>query len=513
LLQQVSRSFISILALIVCTNVPSTALAYRSGPPAGRNGSTASGGVSCRACHGTAVGPGSVQIIGYPAQYMANVLYNIDVRVQDPTQVGAGFQISFETIAGVHAGTIIRTDTTGTQLNSGWLNHTTTGVNNSVLNWSSMGNAATFNLIWRAPSTDLGPIRAWGAGNAINNNFNVTGDIVYLTSETATFTVGPGACCDESTGTCEEDVFPAECSGPDDRFGGQGSTCATLDPPCIVVTGACCDGTTGDCDDGLLRAECVGDQLTFREFQVCADLLANGNCQRHRGACCDGTTGICRDAVLPEECVGDQEEWFKDTECTTFVCEQHRGACCDASPGAGGPGPEGVCTDDVLPGVCSGPDLSWEKAAICENLDSQCLEVQGACCNTLEGTCADDMYFGECQGAQRVWTQGAVCIEVSCEAGLGACCDQEPFGTCTETTSAQCDCEKCVWHKLLTCSQIECPHGSIPTVSQWGLAVLALLLLIGAKVHFGRWTRPASLSTKFLEWQIVLGRTKGQKLE
>jgi hypothetical protein len=26
---------------------------------------------------------------------------------------------------------------------------------------------------------------------------------------------------------------------------------------------------------------------------------------------------------------------------------------------------------------------------------------------------------------------------------------------------------------------------TIPTVSQWGLAVLALLLMIGAKIHFG----------------------------
>lgn len=132
----------SALVLALTLGSPAGALAFRSGPPAGRNGSTASGGATCRACHGSAVGPGFVQIIGFPTQYTVNALYDIDVRVQDSTKLGAGFQISFETTTGAHVGTIIRTDTTGTQLNFGWLNHTTAGVNNSVANWSSMGNAA-----------------------------------------------------------------------------------------------------------------------------------------------------------------------------------------------------------------------------------------------------------------------------------------------------------------------------------------------------------------------------------
>lgn len=482
----------SALGLALMLGSPSGALAFRSGPPAGRNGSTASGGVTCRSCHGNAIGPGSVEIIGFPAQYMVNAIYDINVRVQDATKVGAGFQISFETTTGSHVGTIIRTDTTGTQLNSGWLNHTTTGVSNSVANWSVMGNAAVYSLRWRAPTTDRGPIRAWAAGNAINNNFSATGDIIYLTNKTATFSVGTGACCDESTGLCAENLTEADCSAPDERYGGDGSTCATLNPPCTVVTGACCDGTTGDCVDDSVSNECVGDQLTFHESQVCADLIASGECQRHRGACCDGTTGICRDDVLPDECAGDQQAWYKDTACALFVCEQHRGACCETSPGAGGLGPEGLCTDDVLPGDCAGPQQVWTKAMACADLDPPCLETPGACCNTLDGTCAEDFYLGECQGDQRFWTQGASCADVSCDAALGACCDQEPFGACTETTNAQCRCDQCVWYKLMTCAQIECVHNSIPTVSQWGLVVMTLMLLIGAKVYFGRHWEPAS---------------------
>jgi len=43
-----------------------------------------------------------------------------------------------------------------------------------------------------------------------------------------------------------------------------------------------------------------------------------------------------------------------------------------------------------------------------------------------------------------------------------------------------------LFYKDTPCSEIECTHNSIPTMSQWGLAVLTLLLLIGAKVYFGR---------------------------
>jgi hypothetical protein len=110
----------------------------------------------------------------------------------------------------------------------------------------------------------------------------------------------------------------------------------------------------------------------------------------------------------------------------------------------------------------------------------------GTCCDTLNGVCSEGILEADCVGDQRVWTDGATCAEVVCDPALGACCDQDVFGTCTMTTVMACDCNKCVWHKLLTCAQIECTHAAIPTVSQWGLVVLTLLLLIGAKVYFGR---------------------------
>jgi len=37
----------------------------------------------------------------------------------------------------------------------------------------------------------------------------------------------------------------------------------------------------------------------------------------------------------------------------------------------------------------------------------------------------------------------------------------------------------------LPCDEIKCWHNPIPTVSEWGLVVMTLLLLTGAKVYFG----------------------------
>jgi len=69
----------------------------------------------------------------------------------------------------------------------------------------------------------------------------------------------------------------------------------------------------------------------------------------------------------------------------------------------------------------------------------------------------------------------------------GACCDGDPFAPCTDDTiPSQCECASCTWRPFRTCAEIECAPISIPTASAWGLIVLALLLMIGAKIAFGR---------------------------
>jgi hypothetical protein len=94
-------------------------------------------------------------------------------------------------------------------------------------------------------------------------------------------------------------------------------------------------------------------------------------------------------------------------------------------------------------------------------------------------------------------------VDVACEAVTGACCDHDPFGgACIDSlTQAGCDCPTCEWLKLGSCSELDCLHTTIPTVGAWGLAILSLLLMTGAKLAFRRFNRqlpaPAALGTVF----------------
>ena len=59
---------------------------------------------------------------------------------------------------------------------------------------------------------------------------------------------------------------------PDDQLTWTKDTlCVALDPPCAEHTGACCDGTTGNCDDDVPESacpvacfgECVGGSIKY----------------------------------------------------------------------------------------------------------------------------------------------------------------------------------------------------------------------------------------------------------
>ncbi|MEK7731836.1 MAG: IPTL-CTERM sorting domain-containing protein, partial [Planctomycetota bacterium] len=120
--------------------------------------------------------------------------------------------------------------------------------------------------------------------------------------------------------------------------------------------------------------------------------------------------------------------------------------------------------------------------------------VCGACCNRAEvgGGCTDGVPRQGCTGepGQVSHYPDETCAEVEargdCAEHTGACCDESTFGGCQVHAESDCDCKKCVFYKDMPCEEIVCLHNPIPTMSQWGLAVLTLLLLIGAKVYFGR---------------------------
>lgn len=459
------------------------AFAFRGGPPAAFDGSPGALFNSCRACHGNTAGPGSVQVLNFPATYQANATYSLIVRIADSTRSGAGFQASVQSASGAPVGLIQRTDFANTQLNSRvsptvWrgVEHTGGGVSTAVSNWISLGNAAEYSFAWQAPATDVGPVTIWAAGNAINNNFSSSGDVIYLADQTATFQPLPrGACCNEATGACTESQTQADCETGGGRFGGEDSTCASIDPPCVAILGACCDEGDGQCVNGVNFVDCTGRWGGLGS--TCVDI--DPACSAVPGACCDDLTGLCSEGLLEADC-GDRFGGSGST-CSTIApaCVPPVGACCD--------GTDGDCADGVTQVVCTGAQLSWTIGIPCAGLNPPCAEHTGACCDALAGECSDDVPGSSCVGSHLVWSKLAVCSDVACDAAIGACCDHDPFGVCLDgVTLAACGCATCEWVEAGSCGQLDCNHATIPTVSEWGMGVLTLLLLIGAKVGFGR---------------------------
>lgn len=184
------------------------------------------------------------------------------------------------------------------------------------------------------------------------------------------------------------------------------------------------------------------------------------------------------DNVLSADCQGEFETWSIDTSCAEVVCEEVTGACCDTSSGLGG-----LCVDDVLSADCQGSRQLWAIDTACTEL--VCEEVSGACCDRLAGFCRNGVLRDECDGAQPVWTESVLCSGILCDPAMGACCNTR-FGTCTTSILADCIGTNLAWTKGEECGALNCPDPFIPTVSQWGLLIMALLLMIGAKLYFGR---------------------------
>jgi len=226
--------------------------------------------------------------------------------------------------------------------------------------------------------------------------------------------------------------------------------------------------------------------ITLEKRQTCDAIWDNG-------ACCNGYGG-CADDVAEADCQNTGDSWVAQKYCGTdaVTCPVVLGSCCDTAPGAGDGSGAGGCTDGVLEADCQGQYLQYHLGERCG--DSTCLEVKGSCCNGFTGSCTQTIQ-GDCQGLNMFWTEGQSCNDAGCEPIPGACCNHvadDPLsreGVCTDgVIQADCQGENLTWTKATLCANVTCDavYPAIPTVSEWGIVVLALLLLVGAKVYFGR---------------------------
>lgn len=144
---------------------------------------------NCTACHSGAppnTGPGSVQVSGFPANYLPGQQVPLTVTVSDSSAVIFGFQLVAVDRNGENAGTLSVPSATPNplQIISGFVNgnerryveHTVSGVTPTQLGTKS------WSFTWTAPSERIGKIGFYAAGNGANSDGSSSGDNIYLTS-------------------------------------------------------------------------------------------------------------------------------------------------------------------------------------------------------------------------------------------------------------------------------------------------------------------------------------------
>lgn len=182
-------------------------------PPKAKTGAPGEG--TCADCHtgaGLNLGPGYVKLSfsGAGNQYTANKNYTVTVTVVDTTEVRYGFQTVSLNANNENAGknTLLDTSNTKTQTEYG------TGrkyVNNY---YGTSNNVWTYK--WKAPSSSVGAITFYGAGNATNGNNLTTGDNVYTTTMMVVpYAEARNANAFENDAAATLSVYPNPVSGAD----------------------------------------------------------------------------------------------------------------------------------------------------------------------------------------------------------------------------------------------------------------------------------------------------------
>jgi Reeler domain len=162
------------------------AVAYArvTGPEPGYTGAPREIG-NCTACHDHPgqpdVGPGSVRVDGVPQVYQPGQVYPLNVTVQQGGRQRFGFQLTAIDGSDKKAGTL-QSPTSDSQViaetgfgDRQYVEHTQIGT-------VGQGNR-TWQIRWTAPSSDVGTVRFFVAGNAADGDgTNQGNDYIYLSS-------------------------------------------------------------------------------------------------------------------------------------------------------------------------------------------------------------------------------------------------------------------------------------------------------------------------------------------
>ncbi len=305
-------------------------------------------------------------------------------------------------------------------------------------------------------------------GNACTDDVCMAGVCEHLNDDTNTCDDGVNCTTDACVaGTCVP--TPIDCSSLDDDC---------LEGVCNEATGTCqaspsnetgpCTGDGNDCTDDVCMAGVC--EHPNDDTNACTDL---NNCTN--------------DACVAGACVGTAIDCSSlDDQCNTGVCNAATGTCQAQPANQGQP-----CTDDGL--FCNGPETCGNGA--CTSGGDPC--GAGLMCDEVGDTCVECFVDSDCTDTNGctvdACSSGGVCTHTNvcgacCVISDGTCIDGVTPGECAANLGSFLGAGKsCAGDADGDGRDDACPApAGIPTMSQWGFAVMTLLLLIVAKVYFGR---------------------------
>jgi hypothetical protein len=182
LIDRVRRFAFVLPMLVTAFFLPQIINAFSSGPPDGKTGAPGEG--LCSDCHSNSSGGnGSLSLSGAPAEYVLNQTYTLTVTIEDPGQQRWGFELTASDSSNDAAGEFTITDGINTLLSDNsspikdYVKQTLDGTYSGAVD-----GPVSWDFDWTAPSTDVGEITFYVAGNAANGDFTSAGDFVYPTS-------------------------------------------------------------------------------------------------------------------------------------------------------------------------------------------------------------------------------------------------------------------------------------------------------------------------------------------
>lgn len=177
------------LALLIGIAAIATADILSDNGKAGKTGSP--GETTCTNCHNSYsvnTGGGSISISSSNMmnwKYVPGQTYHMSVTVSRSANslFGFGFE-ALKATGNTPAGTLVVTNNASTTIKSATISSVVRPNIVHTLNGGASAGSKVFNFDWTAPSSDVGNIIFYAAGNACNNNGDEFGDYVYTTSQT-----------------------------------------------------------------------------------------------------------------------------------------------------------------------------------------------------------------------------------------------------------------------------------------------------------------------------------------